>query len=300
MKGFTNFKTASLNLKAVSFFLRLCFVSFTLVGLHFSAKAAPQDLTRRLDDTVNQGQPLVAHVVVALCDNKSQGIFPVSPSLGDGDSPRTNLYWGALYGVKTYFSKHSDWQRLQTEKPTNPKILERVVFVRNIERQGKTGKVILVADAWQGKYIQTAIEHFLQMTSGGLTEEIKVVDGSSAYALNAGGAAHLAAYVGHNGLMEFSVASPANSKAPLNNAAIVLACESDAYFSKHLQSAGAFKLLTTTGLMAPEAYTLEAAISTWFSGRGADQTHDAAARAYSQYQKANLSWAKRLFVSGNE
>ncbi|GAB4337265.1 MAG: hypothetical protein Kow0099_10580 [Candidatus Abyssubacteria bacterium] len=41
------------------------------------------------------------YVFVALCDNEHQGIFPVPPKLGNGDDPANNLYWGAMYGVKT-------------------------------------------------------------------------------------------------------------------------------------------------------------------------------------------------------
>jgi hypothetical protein len=42
----------------------------------------------------------VVHVFVALADNQHQGIVPVPAKLGNGDSPLTNLYWGATFGVK--------------------------------------------------------------------------------------------------------------------------------------------------------------------------------------------------------
>ncbi|WP_157135121.1 hypothetical protein [Leptonema illini] len=34
-------------------------------------------------------------VFVALADNDWQGIVLVSPQLGDGDNPESNLYWGS-------------------------------------------------------------------------------------------------------------------------------------------------------------------------------------------------------------
>lgn len=43
------------------------------------------------------------HVFVALCDNANQGIVPVPESLGNGQDPKSNLYWGAIYGLKSYF-----------------------------------------------------------------------------------------------------------------------------------------------------------------------------------------------------
>ncbi|MFQ1017926.1 hypothetical protein [Gilliamella sp. BG7] len=49
--------------------------------------------------------PKVIHVLVALCDNKYQKIAPVPKAIGNGQDPKNNLYWGAAYGFKTYFSK---------------------------------------------------------------------------------------------------------------------------------------------------------------------------------------------------
>ena len=51
---------------------------------------------------LSAAEPFVVHVSVALCDNASQGIVPVPAAIGDGNAPRTNLYWGASLGVKTW------------------------------------------------------------------------------------------------------------------------------------------------------------------------------------------------------
>ena len=56
------------------------------------------------------------HVFVALCDNKYQGITRVSAALGNGQNPNTNLYWGARYGIRTYFKKSDDWILLTAQK----------------------------------------------------------------------------------------------------------------------------------------------------------------------------------------
>jgi hypothetical protein len=37
-------------------------------------------------------------------------IAAVPKLIGNGDDPYNNLYWGAQYGVKTYFKKSSDWR----------------------------------------------------------------------------------------------------------------------------------------------------------------------------------------------
>ena len=54
------------------------------------------------------------HVFVALCDNVHQGIVPVPVSIGNGQKPSTNLYWGCGYGIKTYFKKSQEWKLLKT------------------------------------------------------------------------------------------------------------------------------------------------------------------------------------------
>jgi hypothetical protein len=47
--------------------------------------------------------------------------------------------------------------------------------------------------------------------------------------------------------------------------------------------------------MAPEAYTLEAALSGWLNHESPKQIRDRAARAYHTFQKCGLTAAQRLF-----
>jgi hypothetical protein len=54
-------------------------------------------------------------------------------------------------------------------------------------------------------------------------------------------------------------------------------------------------LLTTTGLMAPEAYTLKAALDDWIAHEPEAQIRLRAAKAYDEHQDRNLGAAKRLF-----
>ena len=79
--------------------------------------------------TLNYGQARYIHVYVALCDNEYQGIVRVPQSLGNGKDPARNLYWGAMYGVKTFFKKYaSEWQLIKKVDTDNPVILERLLF----------------------------------------------------------------------------------------------------------------------------------------------------------------------------
>jgi hypothetical protein len=57
-----------------------------------------------------QTKPRVVHVFVALADNEHQGIVPVPAFLGNGDDPGRNLYWGAAFGVRTFFKNAPEWK----------------------------------------------------------------------------------------------------------------------------------------------------------------------------------------------
>lgn len=215
-------------------------------------------------------KPLIVHVTVALCDNATQGIVPVPAAIGDGNDPRTNLYWGASYGVKSWL-KREKWKLEKAPSP-HPAILERIVARKTVGGR----EVILTADAWRGSRIREAITTFLEQASG------------------LGSSADVVAYIGHDGLMEFNVAPRVarGAKAPRS---IVLACASRQYFGAHLARAGSQPLLWTNGLMAPEAYTLTAAIESWVKTGDAAAVREAAAQAYHRYQNCGIKGARRLF-----
>jgi hypothetical protein len=134
----------------------------------------------------------------------------------------------------------------------------------------------MTADAWRGSRIRDAITSFFINAAGE----------------NVGQNADIVAYVGHDGLMEFEVSPQASRSARKKPESIVLACASAQYFSRHLSEAGSRPLLLTTGLMAPEAYTLTAAVEAWVAGT---DVHEAAAQAYHRYQKCGIKAARRLF-----
>ena len=135
------------------------------------------------------------HVFVALCDNEHQGIIPVPQRLGNGDDPNNNLYWGALYGTKTFFKKSKDWKLLATEKKPTEEILERIIFKHAATR------TYLVADAYRGSKIKNAVEDFFNAAAG--TDPKTLALGETK--IRIAGGSDLVAYVGHNGLMDFSV-----------------------------------------------------------------------------------------------
>jgi hypothetical protein len=252
------------------------------------------EVVRRMDGDVAAGKPLVAQVIVALCDNQYQGIVPVPAQLGHGDDPKTNLYWGAMYGVKSWFRRSREWASIAVARSPDPRVLERVLFKRVVQRAGKSVPVYLLAEAWNGRHIDAAIQHFLELGRGQHVA-VEALDGGD---IAFGGAAHLVAFVGHNGLMDFPAPklrdTAIGSDGP--RATVVLACFSDRYFTP-LFTRKAAPLLMTTGLMAPEAYSLDAAVTHWFTIGRASDAETAAAQAYARHQKISERAAQRLFIT---
>jgi hypothetical protein len=237
------------------------------------------------------GELRTVHVFVALADNQHQGIVPVAPILGNGDDPQHNLYWGSAYGVKAFFSKSSDWERVTCTAKPKAEILERCVFKQRAEN------VYLVTDAYRGIEIKQAILDFLESAAGGGAERLSL-PGGAAPKRPIGEGANLVAYVGHDGLMDFRLARFPQQQNAAHRDAIILACASKQFFSDALRASGAYPLIWTTGLMAPEAYTLKSALDGWVAGQNNDQIRDRAAGAYDKYQKCGFRAAHRLLTSG--
>lgn len=227
------------------------------------------------------------YTFVALCDNENQGIYPVSKDLGNGQNPRLNLYWGALYGVKTHFRKSSsDWTYIKSEK-VDSIVLERVFFKHKVKN------VYLIADAYDGRYIKKCTDDFLKSSWGMKKDSIDC----NGIKLGAYGNSKLIAYAGHDGLMEFKMDTDYKAVDSQQRDMIILACVSKTYFKPYLQSENINKLVWSTGLMAPEAYILHDAFGVYVKGQSSEKVREVAAGAYAKYQKCSLTAAKRLLIS---
>lgn len=230
----------------------------------------------------------VIHVLVALCDNENQGIVPVSAALGNGEDPQKNLYWGAAFGVKTFFGKSANWTKVSETNDPKENVLQRIVFKHKLQN------VYLVADAYRGIKMKETIGDFFAAVSGQKLENIKAGD----QALQIAGSANLIAFVGHNGLMDFELETSPGKKDDDKRDAVILACASRNYFAKHLKKTGANPLLWTSNLMAPEAYILHDALEGWINNETAQQIQIRAAAAYAKYQKIGQKSAQKLLVTG--
>ena len=231
-----------------------------------------------LAEMETSSDPVVVYVIVALCDNEHQGIVPVASQLGDGDDPGSNLYWGAQYGIKSFLTNSPHWNLQDEHHDISEYVVERCVFTHTDHN------AILIADAYRGSYIKESTNRFLEVLAERDRETEKPL---------------LVAYVGHNGLMDFDLASyPFPDTTHEEKDVIILACASKYYFSDVIKPYQVYPLLWTTALCAPEAYTLEASLEAWLDQRNTGVILDDAAGAYARFQKCSIKAAKRIFTTG--
>jgi hypothetical protein len=211
-------------------------------------------------------------VFVALADNASQGIVPVPAAIGNGDDPERNLYWGAAEGMKGVFDKSKEWRL--TGKNDNP--AETGILRTRTYRHVNTGAV-LIARAYRGKAIKRCIQDFeaaIQHRSYGLV-----------------------VFVGHNGLMDFSLPVPARPAGqPKGPDCIVLCCKSEAYFRSRIEDAGGRPVLLTRQLMYPGAFILHATAAGWINGATLADLRDRAGEAYAANQKLSKKAGLGVFA----
>jgi hypothetical protein len=227
------------------------------------------------------------HIYVALCDNKYQGIVPVPASIGNGQDPNSNLYWGCDNGIRSYFKRSKEWKLVNRVKK-DMIVLERLIF-KHVNKN-----VYLVADAYDGKEIRKCTEDFLSASAGIKKDTLHT--GNTIIGI--GGNAILLSYIGHDGLMDFSINEEYKNTDGKKRDAIILACYSKKYFGPHLKQAHINPLVWTTNLMCPEAYTVHDAITGYLGGETKEKIRTRAAKAYSRFQKCSEKAALNLLGTG--
>lgn len=269
--------------------LRTCFLTTVLVLLQWQNAVTGSETDGRVNfgSTVTVSPAKTIHIFVALCDNQYQGIVPVPAKIGNGQDPANNLYWGCGFGIKTFFKNSREWKLVQTLKPDSIR-LERLVF------KHVTANYYLVADAYDGRHIKKCTVDFLNSSCGSRQETVRVGDVEVALA----GGSHLLGYIGHDGLMDFELSDDFVNTGNRQRDVIILACYSKRYFAPHLAGAKVNPLVWTTGLMAPEAYTIHDALSGYVQSEPADSIRARAARAYAKYQNCSVKAARNLLVTG--
>lgn len=268
---------------------RLLFVFTVLLSSCWAQESTKKVTVNRMDRAITEFDSTITtiHIFVALCDNKYQGIVPVPAKIGNGQDPNNNLYWGCGNGIRTYFKKSKEWKFLKTQK-VDSIILERLVF-KHVSKN-----IYLVADAYDGKEIHQCTREFLNASAGNGKDTLHVNN----KIIGIAGNAKLVSYIGHDGLMDFTLNETFKNTDGKQRSVIILACYSRHFFSPHLQEANVKPLVWTTHLMCPEAYTIHDALTGFVNKETDEQIRTRAAKAYALHQKCGEKAARNLLVKG--
>lgn len=261
------------------------------------AAAAPSAEAQWLDGLVARvaadlaaGKPLVAEVHVPLCD--SSLIDCGNAKLGDGDNLATNLYWATSPGFGVWFSRGgSGWKRVLRQRDTGDRDLLQVdVYRRTVPTPASWRKLgaparfelDVVIRAWRGKAIDRALAAYAADLSGSAARPLTLDDGTK---LQAGGAAQLVSWVGHNRLMDSSdaYAWPASSKDVKGT--LFIACHTARYIEDTVVGPTRVPLLATRDFLFSNAAPFEAALLAFTSGAGYARMREVAVTAYAAVQK---------------
>lgn len=250
-----------------------------------------EEIVRRLKSKVEQKEPLVVHCFVPLCDNEHQGIVPTSPSLGNGFSLTSNLYWATSHGMKKYFQKHKEWREIEVLN-YNPSdtLLERVAFERIFENDAK---VILICDAYRGDMMEPCLNDYLGSLGGQKNDSINY---EGEY-VGISQSADLLAFNGHNGLMDVWADTVYAQEERLTDA-VVIACASKSYFNPYFVQTNSYPLVNTTSLLWPGAMILNAVIEKWAVFSDDEEIAHAAGDAYHEVKSCGQQAARNMFATG--
>jgi hypothetical protein len=258
-------------------------------------------LYRRIARDIKAGRPLVVTVHVALCDNGT--IWCGNQRLGNGDNPRTNLYWGGAAGLTAYFRVRRGWKRVHRDAGDGRVVLERVVYRRRVrlpsaawQRLGvrRPFDIYLVALAYRGKHIARAARSFIRQVSQPRGARLRLAGGLT---LRTGGLGHVVGYAGHNYLMDVAgvYAWPSfTRRRPVGY--FMLACMSAPYLGPQLTRRTTHALLLTRVLMYPGAFTIDGLIRGLALGASQRGVFRLGARYYARFQKRTERLIRRCFT----
>lgn len=255
-------------------------------------------LTERVVADLAAGKPLVVEVHVPLCE--SSILRCGNAKLGDGDTPATNLYWATRPGFGKWFDRRgSGWTRAlrETEDTGDPDVLELRVYRRTLtapaawRKRGapKRYEVAVVIRGWRGTAIDRALAAYAADLSGQTPRTITLADGTT---LEAGGAAQLVAFVGHNRLMDLDEAYAWPEAGTEPKGTIAIACHTSSYMKRDVPGATRVPLLMTNDFLFSNAAPLEAAVLAFARGGNYAAIRRDAATAYAAVQKREV---KRVF-----
>lgn len=233
---------------------------------------------------------LVIHVLVPLCHNEQ--VVCGSKLAGDPDNLDHNLYWGAIFGQKRFFSRKASSWKPEVVDAAPSGVLARAVFSRSFDGApwGREAPITtwVVFDAIHGGEIDGAIDTFFHSAERGA--RLDWTSNGDAH----GAPVDVIGYAGHNRMMD-GKKPPASSPGGAPIPSFVMACHSRSWFEAALTERGSRLLASTQALMAPEGYVVDALAAALSENAPPDQLRRRTAAAYGRWQNLAEGTALGMF-----
>lgn len=222
----------------------------------------------------------------------------------DGDDPRTNLYWGALFGIDTHFPNSAGWRRAYRDEAADTKVVARSVFHKRVvpsEHWVELGVtepfgVYVLAVAWRHDHLVEAMEQPIRDAICGQAVDLQVDGKSIAF----GGGSAIVGYVGQNHMHEeyWNPLDRLDGCRLTRQVGIFYAAPfSAAVLHMPLVDTGLYPVLFTRNRITPEAYVVDGILDAMIVGDFDEGFIDSAAAQYARYQKGvGIETARSLFV----
>ncbi len=266
-----------------------------------AAPASPAPWAKEeVQKSVQSRRRLVVRVYVPLCDNDQIDCGGVKA--GDPSDLEHNLYWGAIFGQRRFFSRKSGrFERVpQPGWSAEGPHLERAVFKKRFAGGpwGAEEDVMLyvVLDAFRGGAIDDVVDRFYREAEAG--GAILIEDGEETRTERV----DVVGYAGHNRMMDGKAPPPrlpdgdarGADRAPIPS--FVMACRSAAYFATPLKERGSEPILMTRDLMAPEGYVVDAIVNGLAANESKARIRARVVKAYADAHQIEERVASSIFA----
>lgn len=243
----------------------------------------------KLENKIGNNEPLVIHVFLPMYGyNASRNT--VYQDWADGTNPKSNLYWGAGYGLKTYFKRYDNWKLIYEKDSISEFVAERVVFAKNFTNKAQ---VYLIADAYFGYGMEFCLNDYFSAIWEENTDSVNILD----KAIPANGNADLIVFNGHNGLLDYEIVLK-NKKCVNQKETAIICCGSYCNFIDKIKLYHTFPLITTLDAIPAEAYILASIIEPWAMLKSDEEIRQNVMRKYISIHHCTKEDADRIFVTG--
>jgi hypothetical protein len=293
-------------------------VAVVVESLAFAASpedAWLRDLEADVRADIAAGKPVVVQVHVPLCDNSI--IRCGGAGLGDGNDLRRNLYWATSEGLAGWMDRRdSGWSpelRTTGDAVGEPEVLQVRVWRRELDLptawrapgMPQRFTVRVVGFAWRGTSIDRALSAYLSDLFRRRSRVIPLVDPGSGRRLDieAGGAARLVAWAGHNRLMDIRAnwaELVRTQDTGFRKGALAIACYSADYLRPALPGPSRVPLLMTASFVMASSAALEQGALAFLAGGDFAAIRAAGIAGYARGQRRPVDRVRNGFTNPSD